>query len=260
MRIAMAVEYDGSSYSGWQLQKETSNTVQSVVESAISQVANETIRIHVAGRTDTGVHATAQVIHFDTQAERSERSWVFGANANLPKNVVTLWAQAVSDDFHARFSATRRSYRFVIYSRNVRPTFLAGRVTWTHKPLDIVPMMEAAKYLLGEHDFSSFRAVGCQANSPVRTITRLELSQQGPYTFIDIEANAFLYHMVRNVAGVLMKIGAGEAEPKWCQDVLNFRDRTQGGVTAPAAGLYLVGVEYPEEFGLSQDYPSLSVW
>lgn len=260
MRIAMAVEYDGSSYSGWQLQKETSNTVQAVVESAISQVANETIRIHVAGRTDTGVHATAQVIHFDTQADRSERSWVFGTNANLPKNVVTLWAQPVSDDFHARFSATRRSYRFVIYSRSVRPTFLAGRVTWTHKSLDIAPMAEAAKYLLGEHDFSSFRAVGCQANSPVRTITRLELSQQGPYTFIDIEANAFLYHMVRNVAGVLMKIGAGEAEPKWCQEVLNFRDRTQGGVTAPAAGLYLVGVEYPEEFGLRQDYPSLSVW
>ncbi|HEA25546.1 MAG TPA: tRNA pseudouridine(38-40) synthase TruA [Ectothiorhodospiraceae bacterium] len=260
MRIAMAVEYDGSRYSGWQLQKETSKTIQAVVEAAISKVANEPIRIHVAGRTDTGVHATGQIIHFDTQAERIERSWVFGSNANLPEDVVVLWAQPVSDEFHARFSAVRRSYRFVIYSRNVRPTFLANRVTWTHKHLDIVPMIEASKYLLGEHDFSSFRAVGCQANSPVRTITRLDISQTGPYIYIDIEANAFLYHMVRNLAGVLMTIGAGEAKPEWCREVLNFRDRTQGGVTAPAAGLYLVGVEYPQEFGLTQSYPSLSVW
>ncbi len=171
-----------------------------------------------------------------------------------------LWAQPVSDEFHPRFSAVRRSYRFVIYSRHVRPTFLAERVTWTHKSLDIVPMIEASKYLLGEHDFSSFRAVGCQANSPVRTITRLEISQSGPYTYIDIEANAFLYHMVRNLAGVLMTIGRGEAGPEWCREVLNLRDRTQGGVTAPAAGLYLVGVEYPREFGLTQSYPTLSVW
>ncbi len=260
MRIAMTVEYDGSSYSGWQLQKESPNTVQAVVESAISRVADEQIRVHVAGRTDAGVHATAQVIHFDTGAGRSERSWVLGSNANLPGDVAALRAQPVGDDFHARFSAIRRSYRFVIYSRSVRPTFLAGRVTWTHRPLDIAPMTEGAKYLLGEHDFSSFRAVGCQADSPVRTITRLELSQQGPYIYIDIEANAFLYHMVRNIAGVLMKIGAGEAEAEWCHEVLNYRDRTKGGVTANAAGLYLVGVEYPKEFGLTQDYPSLSVW
>ena len=260
MRIAMAVEYDGSEYSGWQLQKETTNTIQAAVESAISKVADEPIRVHVAGRTDTGVHATGQIIHFDTQAERIERSWVFGTNANLPKNVIALWTSPVSDEFHARFSAVRRSYRFVIYSRHVRPTFLAHRVTWTHKPLDIIPMIEASKYLLGEHDFSSFRAAGCQANSPVRTITRLELSQYGPYTYIDIEANAFLYHMVRNIAGVLMKIGMGEAEPEWCNEVLKQRDRTQGGVTAPAAGLYLVGVEYPEEFGLKKNEPNLSAW
>lgn len=260
MRIAMAVEYDGSGYSGWQLQKETSKTIQAVVETAISRVADEPIRIHVAGRTDSGVHATGQIIHFDTHADRTERSWVFGANANLPKDVVMLWAQPVSDEFHARFSAVRRSYRFVIYTRRVRPSFLVDRVTWTHKTLDIVPMIEAAKYLLGEHDFSSFRAVGCQANSPVRTITRLEISQTGPYIYIDIEANAFLYHMVRNIAGVLMKIGAGEAKPVWCREVLELRDRTQGGVTAPAAGLYLVGVEYPEKFGLIKYEPNLSAW
>ncbi|NOR51033.1 MAG: tRNA pseudouridine(38-40) synthase TruA [Gammaproteobacteria bacterium] len=260
MRIAMAVEYDGSRYSGWQLQKETSNTVQAVVESAISKVADEPIRVHVAGRTDTGVHATGQIIHFDTCAERSERSWVFGSNANLPKDVAVLWAKPVSEEFHSRFSAVRRSYRFVIYNRNVRPTFLADRVTWTYKQLAIEPMVKAAKYLLGEHDFSSFRAMGCQAKSPIRTLTRLEISQQGPYTYIDIEANAFLYHMVRNIAGVLMKIGAGEAEPEWCNEVLKFRDRTQGGVTAPAAGLYLVGVEYPEEFGLKLSKLNLSAW
>lgn len=260
MRIAMAVEYDGSGYSGWQLQKETSNTIQAVVESAIAKVADEPIRIHVAGRTDSGVHATAQIIHFDTQAERGERSWVFGTNSNLPRDVVVLWTQPVSDEFHARFSAVRRSYRFVIYSRSVRPTFLADRVTWTHRSMDLAAMIKGSEYLLGEHDFSSFRAVGCQANSPIRTITRLDVSQSGPYTYIDIEANAFLYHMVRNIAGVLMKIGVGEAEPEWCNEVLKLQDRTKGGVTAPAAGLYLVGVKYPQEFGLTQGYPSLSVW
>ncbi|MCW8825959.1 MAG: tRNA pseudouridine(38-40) synthase TruA [Gammaproteobacteria bacterium] len=256
----MAVEYDGSGYSGWQLQKDTSNTIQEVVEAAISKVADESVRVTVAGRTDTGVHATSQIIHFDTVAERTERSWVFGTNTNLPKDVVALWSQPVSDQFHARFSAVRRAYRFVIYSRNVRPTFLAGRVTWTHKALELKPMREAASCLIGEHDFSSFRAVGCQANSPIRTITRLEVSQHGPYTYIDIEANAFLYHMVRNIAGVLMKIGSGEAEPEWCSEVLQLKDRTQAGVTAPAAGLYLVGVEYPQEFGLTQSAPSLTVW
>jgi len=260
MRIAMAVEYDGSGYNGWQLQKETSNTIQAVVEAAISKVANEPVRVHVAGRTDTGVHASGQIIHFDTLSERTERSWVFGTNANLPKDVVALWSQPVSDEFHARFSAVRRAYRFVIYSRRVRPTFLAGRVTWTHKPLELGRMVAASKYLLGEHDFSSFRAVGCQANSPIRHLTQLEITQSGPYTYIDIEANAFLYHMVRNIAGVLMTIGAGEAEPDWCEAVLKFRDRTQGGVTAPAAGLYLVGVKYPNEFGLTHSYPNLSVW
>ena len=260
MRIAMAVEYDGSGYSGWQLQKDTSNTIQAAVESAISKVADEPVKVIVAGRTDSGVHATEQIIHFDTSAVRTERSWVFGTNTNLPKRVVALSAQPVSDDFHARFSAVRRSYRFVIYQRNVRPTFLAGRVTWTHKSLELNRMVAASKYLLGEHDFSSFRAVGCQANSPIRTVTHLEVTQSGPYTYIDIEANAFLYHMVRNIAGVLMTIGAGEAEPEWCGEVLEMKDRTQAGVTAPAAGLYLVGVKYPDEFGLKQPYPNLSVW
>ena len=260
MRIALGIEYDGSKFSGYQAQAHCVRTVQAALEAAVSTVANQPVTTAGAGRTDAGVHASGQVVHFDTTAERSERAWVYGINANLPKDVCVLWARPVADDFHARFSAERRAYRYVIFSRAVRPTFLAHRVTWDYRELDAGRMAEAARHLLGEHDFSSYRAVACQAKSPVRTLYRLEVQRHGPYTVLDAEANGFLHHMVRNIAGVLSAIGAGEHEPGWAREVLEARDRTVGGVTAPPHGLYLVGVGYPARFGLPQLSPPPLVW
>jgi tRNA pseudouridine38-40 synthase len=259
MRIALGVEYDGSAFSGWQYQ-DHSPSVQEAVEKALSAVADVPVRVICAGRTDTGVHAGEQVIHFDTDVERSMRSWVFGANANLPKEVVILWAAPVSDEFHARFSAQRRRYRYVIFNRDVRPTFLARRTAWDYRPLDEQRMAEAARSLLGEHDFSSYRAVACQAKSPVKTVYSLEVKRSHELIFIDIEANAFLHHMVRNITGVLMAIGAGEQPVSWTRDVLEQRDRTLGGVTAPPGGLYLTRVTYPEVFNLPQIPLGSSIW
>lgn len=250
MKIALGVEYDGSRFSGWQLQQTGVRTVQGAVEEALAKVASEPLRVFCAGRTDTGVHATGQVVHFETEVERSERAWVFGSNANLPKEVCILWAKPVEDDFHARFSALRRRYRYVIYNRPVRPTFLQHRVSWEYRPLDVERMAEAATALVGEHDFSSYRAVACQAKSPVRTLYELTVTRQGEYLFIDLEANGFLHHMVRNIAGVLMAIGCGEQPIGWSKEVLEARDRTLGGVTAPPGGLYLTAVTYPEQFGI----------
>lgn len=260
MRIALGIEYDGSEFCGWQLQKDAVRTVQGVVEQALSKVANHDVRVTCAGRTDTGVHATEQVIHFDTDAMRDERAWVFGANANLPKDVVVLWAKPVDEDFHARFSAQRRAYRYVIFTRDVRPTFLAYRVTWHYRALDIKRMQAAGNLLLGEHDFSSYRAVACQAKSPIRTLHKLEVSRQGPFIFIDVEANAFLHHMVRNIAGVLMAIGEGEKPMDWSREVLEAKDRSLGGVTAPPHGLYLTRVGYPEKYAIPQLSPLSPVW
>lgn len=251
VRIAAGVEYDGSAFCGWQYQ-DHSPSVQAVVERALSLVANEPVRVVCAGRTDTGVHAAGQVIHFDTGAERSEFSWIRGANSNLPASVSLLWAQPVFETFHARFSAQRRYYRYVIFNRAVRPAYLHRRVTWEYRPLTVEPMQQAAGYLLGEHDFSSYRAMGCQARSPVRTLYRLDVTRRGEFVILDLAANAFLHHMVRNIAGVLMAIGAGEAEPIWAQQVLEQRDRTLGGVTAGPDGLYFMRVDYPPEFELPQ--------
>ncbi len=259
MRIALGVEYDGSAFCGWQFQ-DHSPSVQEAVEKALSSVADQNVRVVCAGRTDTGVHASEQVIHFDTQVERCMRSWVFGANANLPQEVVILWATPVSDEFHARFKAIRRRYRYVIYNRNLRPTFLARRTSWNFRPLDETRMAEAGHLLVGEHDFSSYRAVGCQAKSPVRTVYELKVSRNNELIFIDIEANAFLHHMVRNIAGVLMAIGAGERPVEWARQVLDHQDRTLGGVTAPSAGLYLTQVSYPEQFVLPQISNSSAIW
>lgn len=259
MRIALGVEYDGSAFCGWQFQ-DHSPSVQGAVEQALSKVANEPVRVFCAGRTDTGVHATEQVIHFDTSAERPMRSWVFGANANLPKEVAILWATPVSDEFHARFSAQRRSYRYVICNRPVRPTFLAWRTTWEYRPLDVERMAAAGRFLIGEHDFTSYRAQGCQAKSPVRTVYRLDVTRSNELIFIDIEANAFLHHMVRNIAGVLMAIGAGERPVEWAREVLEHRDRALGGVTAMPSGLYLTGVQYPLQFELPRALESSLIW
>jgi tRNA pseudouridine38-40 synthase len=254
MRIALGVEYDGSGFCGWQIQDGV-RTVQACVEQALSKVANQSVRVITAGRTDSGVHASGQVIHFDTEVNRSDHSWIFGANANLPKEVSINWAQQVSNDFHARFSATARHYRYVIFNRAVRPALLHARVSWDYRPLDVARMAAGAQHLLGAHDFSSFRAVSCQANSPVRDVRRLTVTRHAELIVIDIVANAFLQHMVRNIAGVLMTIGAGERAPDWALEVLQARDRTLGGVTAAPHGLTLVAVDYPERFALPRLLP-----
>jgi tRNA pseudouridine38-40 synthase len=247
----MGVEYDGSAFSGWQIQPQGGvRTVQESVEQALSVVANQALRVHCAGRTDAGVHGLGQVIHFDAPVDRSMHSWVFGANANLPADVSTLWAQPVTDAFHARFSARSRCYRYVIFNRRIRPAVMARHLSWEYRPLDVQRMAQASGHLLGEHDFSSFRAYACQARHPVRTIHALTVRREGERVIIDIEANAFLHHMVRNIAGVLMSIGAGEREVGWISEVLAARDRQCGGVTAPPHGLTLVSVGYPDEFGL----------
>ena len=252
MRIALGIEYDGSGYCGWQRQVNEPGvrTVQACVEQALSVVADHDIAVVCAGRTDSGVHALGQVVHFDTDSERSMRSWVFGANANLPYDVTVNWALPVEDEFHARFSAQRRRYRYLVFNRPLRPGLLRLNMAWEYRPLDINRMQAAAVHLLGEHDFSSFRTYACQARSPLRTIYHLDVSRYRDTVVIDIEANAFLHHMVRNIAGVLLTIGCGEREPVWVLEVLGHRDRQLGGVTAPANGLYLYHISYPEKFGI----------
>ncbi len=249
MRIALGIEYDGSRYNGWQSQKHGLG-IQTVTEQALSKVAAQNIRLTCAGRTDTGVHAVEQVVHFDCDADRDMRAWVLGGNANLPSDISILWANAVDDDFHARFSALSRTYRYIILNRDVRPAILANKVSWTYRPLDADKMQMAAEPLLGEHDFSSYRTVQCQSKTPVRNVLRLDVSRHDDFVIIDIEANAFLHHMVRNIAGVLMTIGAGDAPVNWSREVLEIRDRTEAGITAPAAGLYFMSVAYPQKFGL----------
>lgn len=251
MRVALGLEYDGSAFCGWQVQPGV-RTVQACVEEALSKIADHPVKAHCAGRTDAGVHALGQVIHIETQARREERSWVFGANTELPRDVSVLWAKPAPDDFHARFSARRRTYRYVILNRPSRPGLWTSRVTWECRPLEVKRMQTAANYLLGEHDFSAFRAQGCQAKSPVRRVHRVEVQRAGDRIEIDVEANAFLHHMVRNIAGVLMAVGRGEQRPEWAKEVLEGRDRAQGGVTAPPDGLYLTNVWYEKKHGLPE--------
>ena len=250
MRVALGIEYDGSAFHGWQAQQEGVRTVQTALEAALAKVANHPLRVVCAGRTDTGVHALGQVVHFDTEAQRSERNWLLGTNVNLPYDVSVTWARPVDNAFSARFSAVSRRYRYFILNRTSRSAVLAGRVTWTHRPLDAGRMQEAARALVGEHDFSSYRALGCQAKSPVRTLYELKVERQGEFVVLSLHANAFLHHMVRNIAGVLMAIGRGDREVGWSGEVLGLRDRTLGGVTAPPDGLYFEAVEYPEAFGI----------
>lgn len=252
MRIAAGLEYDGAGFCGWQHQTGV-RTVQDCVEQAFSVVADHPVRAVCAGRTDTGVHATGQVIHLESTAQRSERSWVLGANSNLPDDVSVNWVRAVPDNFHARFSARDRRYRYVILNRWVRSAVLRARTTWFHKPLDERRMQEGAAFLVGEHDFSSFRALACQSKSPVRHVRELRVGRRGEFVWIDVVANAFLHHMVRNIAGVLMAIGVGDRPPEWARQLLEARDRTVGGVTAPPQGLYLVQVGYAQEFQLPTD-------
>lgn len=247
MRYALGLEYDGSHYHGWQQQTDLAN-VQTHLQHALTKIAEQPITVHCAGRTDTGVHALGQVVHFDTDAVREERAWIWGTNSHLPKDIRVVWVKLVSDDFHARFSAIARRYRYVIYNHPICPVLGRQWLTWCYLPLNIERMQAAAEYLLGTHDFSAFRASECQAHSPVRTVEFLKLVKQGKLIVLDIKANAFLHHMVRNIAGVLMAIGVGKRPPAWAEEVLASRNRAQGGMTAPASGLSLLQVYYPESW------------
>ena len=260
MRVALGVQYDGSGFRGWQAQQPGTRTVQTVLEQALAKVANHPVRLVCAGRTDAGVHGVGQVAHFDTTAVRSARAWVLGGNAHLPLDISLNWAQEAPKDFHARFSALARRYRYVILNRPQRSALWRERATWHYRPLDAERMQRAGQALVGEHDFSSFRAAECQARHPIRNIHELTIRRHGDSVVLDVEANAFLHHMVRNIAGVLMAIGAGDRPAEWVRAVLEQRDRTQAGVTAPAAGLYLLAVRYPERFRLPVAVEAMPGW
>ena len=249
MRIAIGIEYDGTAYNGWQRQR-TGIGVQERLEQALAGVADEPVEVTCAGRTDAGVHASGQVAHFDTAAVRSERGWLLGANTNLPDDICVTWVKPVADEFHARFSATARRYRYRILNRLVRSALYRRRAWWVHRDLDHRRMHEAAQALLGEHDFSAFRAAGCQASNAVREVTDISVLRDGDWVLLDITANAFLQHMVRNIAGTLVAIGDGDQEVAWAAAVLGGQDRTRAGMAAPPHGLTLVQVYYPDAFGI----------
>jgi len=250
-RVALGIEYDGSNFHGWQAQPHLDcATVQEALDSGLSQIAAMPIRSHCAGRTDTGVHGLGQVVHFDDPVGRSEKAWVLGTNTQLPASVRVRWAHAVPSSFHARHSAIGRRYRYVIANTAVQSALLVGRVTPYRRVLDHSSMHEAAQVLVGEHDFSAFRAAQCQAQSPVREVTSLAVTREGDFVFLDIAANAFLHHMVRNIAGSLLMVGAGLRPSTWIAELLQGRDRTRAADTAAGDGLYLAAVEYPRQFGL----------
>jgi tRNA pseudouridine38-40 synthase len=254
-RIALGLEYKGARYRGFQRQSGKVASIQGCLEDALSKVAGGApVSIHCAGRTDASVHASGQVVHFDTAVERPLHAWIMGANMNLPKDISVTWAKVMPAHFHARFSAMARRYRYVIYNDPIRPAHMAEEVTWNHRPLEIARMREAARVLVGTHDFSAFRASQCQAKSPVKTVHHLEIIEHGRFIVLDIRANAFLHHMVRNIAGVLMSVAAGERPVEWVREVLERGERRSGGVTAHPYGLYLIEVEYPAEFELPQRY------
>ena len=254
MRIALGIEYDGAQFYGWQRQKEVT-TVQEVLEKALSKVANHPIDVFCAGRTDAGVHGTGQVVHFETESIRSERGWTMGVNANLPNAVAVTWVKEVPEDFHARFSATARRYRYIIYNSKLRPAILNRGLSHYHTPLDADKMHLAAQAILGENDFSSFRAAQCQSNSPNRFVHFVNVTRHNEFVVIDIKANAFVHHMVRNIAGSLIAIGRGDRPIEWMAELLEAKDRTIAAETAKPNGLYLIEVDYPEHFQLPKVTP-----
>jgi tRNA pseudouridine38-40 synthase len=255
MRYAIGLEYDGSDFLGWQIQR-VEPTAQGCVEKALAIVANHDIRVHCSGRTDTGVHALCQVAHFDSDSVRPERNWILGLNSNLPSGISALWIRQVDDSFHARFSAFSRSYRYVILNRWIRPALDAKRVSWCRSPLDADKMHEAAQALVGEHDFTSFRARACQANHAVREIQQVSVIREGDIVSLEVTANGFLYHMVRNIAGNLMKVGLAEKKVNWIKDVLEKKNRDLAAPTAPPEGLYFLGARYPESYSLPTSTPA----
>jgi len=249
MRYAIGLEYDGSEFLGWQIQRQEP-TVQGCLEKAVSSVADHEARVICSGRTDSGVHALGQIAHFDTGASRPERSWILGLNSNLPDGISVLWIRAVDESFHARFSAFSRSYRYVILNRWIRPALEARRMSWCRRPLDADKMDEAAQALLGEHDFTSFRARACQARHAIREIQQISVQRMADVVALEVTANGFLYHMVRNIAGSLLRVGLGEETVSWVKEVLEKTDRTLAAPTAPPEGLYFVGARYPDHYGL----------
>lgn len=254
-RIAVGLEYDGTRYAGWQLQPGLP-TIQDAVQRALSAVADHPITATCAGRTDGGVHATGQVLHFDTTAARSLRGWVLGANSLLPPDIALQWALEADAGFHARHTALARTYRYCLLQRATRPALLRDRAWWVRTPLDAAAMNAAAQCLAGEHDFSAFRAAECQSATPMRRIDSIQVTRDGPLLTIEVRANAFLHHMVRNIAGALLPVGTGEQAPGRVASVLASRDRKLAGVTAPACGLYLYRVRYPDSLGIPEPDPA----
>jgi tRNA pseudouridine38-40 synthase len=249
-RLALGVEYVGTGFAGWQRQP-GAPTIEAAVARALQHVAAHDVSLVCGGRTDAGVHALGQVVHFDTGAVRSMRSWALGANAVLPPTIAVRWALPVPAWFHARFSALQRRYRYRILNATTRSAFAAHRAAWVRAPLDVLAMRSAAALLVGEHDFSAFRAAGCQSRSPVRRIDAIVVDRDGEWLQVDIAANAFLHHMVRNIVGALIAVGRGEHAPDWAGEVLAGRDRRRAAATAPAEGLCLASIVYPHAFGLA---------
>ena len=254
MRIALGVSYNGSHYNGWQSQPD-GHTIQDHLESALSTFANQAVHTLCAGRTDAGVHGLMQVVHLDTHLQRDEFSWVRGPNSFLPRDIAVQWARGVPDTFHARASAVARRYAYVLLESPVRPSFESARVGWVFRPLDHVAMQQAAAHLLGEHDFTSLRASACQALSPVKTLTRIDITRRGAYWRFEFEGNAFLHHMIRNIMGCLVLIGQGVHPPAWMSQVLAARDRDAAAPTFAPDGLYFLGPVYGPEWGLPSHVP-----
>jgi tRNA pseudouridine38-40 synthase len=251
-RMVLGVEYDGSGFYGWQWQVQQRN-VQQVLEQALSKIANHPVTVQCAGRTDTGVHALEQVVHFDTTTTRPLHAWLMGGNSQLPPDVRITWVQEAIGDFHARYSAIARFYRYVILNRPIKSALLREQVTWCATPLDADKMHHAAQALIGQHDFSSFRAQSCQSKSPCRLMYFIDVYRDGDKVIMDISANAFLHHMVRNIAGVLMAIGSDKQPVEWTKELLLVKNRKLGGITAPPDGLYLGGVYYPNHYGIAKN-------
>lgn len=250
-RIVLGIEYDGSAYAGWQWQA-GKRTLQGELQAALSKIAAEPVTVHCAGRTDAGVHALEQVVHFDCEVPRDLRAWLMGGNSQLPDDIRIIWVKLAIGDFHARYSAIARFYRYVILNRAMKSALLRTQATWCYQPLDADKMHEAAQHLIGEHDFSSFRAQGCQSKSPNRLMHFIDVYRQDDRVIIDICANAFLHHMVRNIAGVLIEIGSGKQPVDWTAQLLAIKDRAQAAMTAPPHGLHLGGVFYPDCYGIAK--------